>query len=162
MPHDGATHRDALALPARQVLGLAVEIRLEVEQPRDVEHAPCSLLLRHAVLLQREPEVAGDVELRIQGVVLEHHRDVAVAWAHAADVTLADQDAPGVERLEAGEHAQRRRLSGTRRADEHEELAVVDREAQPIDRRAGGAGVETGCGVELNGCQEAGSLPEAI
>ena len=36
--------------------------------------------------------------------------------------------------LEPGDHAQRRRLAAARRADEHHELAVVDREIERLER----------------------------
>jgi hypothetical protein len=136
MPHDRATHRDSLALSARDVFRLAAEVRLEIEQLRDVAHARDSLALRHAVLLQRKTHVLGDAEVRVERVVLEHHRDVAVAGAHAADVTIADEDAAAVERLQAGEHPQRCRLARARRPDEHEQLTVVDAERELVDRRA--------------------------
>ena len=86
--------------------------------------------LGHALLLEREPHVLGDRELRVQRVVLEHHGDVAVARPHVADVAIADVDRAGVERFEPGEHAQRRRLARARRTDEHQELTVADLEVE--------------------------------
>ena len=94
-----------------------------------------ALLLRNALLLQREAHVRRDVELRVERVALEHHRDVAVSRPHRRDVLAADQDLALVERLEPREHAERRRLAGSRRADEHEQLAVRDRQVQLVDRR---------------------------
>ena len=40
-------------------------------------------------------------QLRIERAVLEHHRDVAVAWANAVDIAVADVDGAGIERLES-------------------------------------------------------------
>jgi hypothetical protein len=116
------------------VLGLAVEVGLEVEDPRGLAHAGDALLLLDALLLEREAHVLGDAQLRIQRVVLEDHGDVAVARAHVGDVAVADADRAGIERLEAGEHAQRRRLARARRPDEHEQLAVADVEVEAVDR----------------------------
>ena len=85
-----------------------------------------ALFLRDALLLEGEAHVLGDGQLRVQGVVLEDHRDVAVARAARADTSRSPMRiAPVVERLEPGEHAQRRRLARSRRPDEHEQLAVV-------------------------------------
>ncbi len=44
--------------------------------------------------------------MRVQRVVLEHHRDVAVLRAHTGDVAVADVDASLVGLLETGEHPQ--------------------------------------------------------
>jgi hypothetical protein len=110
-PDDGAPHGDALSLTAREIPGLAIEIRLEVEELRDLEHTLAALLLGHSLLLEREAHVGGDVELRIEGVVLEDHRDVAVARSHGRDVALGDQDPSRIERLDSGEHPQRGRLA---------------------------------------------------
>ena len=41
-----------------------------------------------------------------------------------------------VDRLEPGEHPQRRRLAAPRRPDEHEELAVGDLQVEVVDGRA--------------------------
>ena len=43
------------------------------------------------------------------------------------------QALPVGDRLEPGDHAQQRRLAAPRRADEHEELAVVQIEAHVLD-----------------------------
>ena len=154
MPDDGAAHRHPLALAAGEVAGLAIEVRLEVEQLRDIAHALGPLLLRHALLLEREPHVLGDVEVRVEGIVLEDHRDVPVARPHRRDVLAADQDSPAVERLEPREHPQPRGLAGSRRPDEHEQLAVLDREVQLVDRRPRRPRIEARCLLVRHGSHE--------
>src|SRR5262249_10149891 len=77
--NDRAAHRDSLALTSREVPRLPVEIGHEIEQLRNLEDASPAFILRNAVLLERKAHVRGDVELRIERVVLEHHGDVAVA-----------------------------------------------------------------------------------
>jgi len=97
-----------MALPARQRLGLAVqELVVQVEQPGGLADPAGPLLLGHVLHLQREAHVLRDGLARVQGVVLEHHRDVPVLGRHESDVLLADLDAPAVQRLQAGQHAQR-------------------------------------------------------
>ena len=61
-------------------------------------------MLRDTLLLQGEAHVGGDVEVRVERVILEDHGDVTVTWANRRDVLAADQDPPLIERLEAGEH----------------------------------------------------------
>ena len=53
------------------------------------------------------------------------------------DVAVADQDLARVDLLEAGEHAQGRGLAAAGRADEDEELAVVDLQVQLVERGLG-------------------------
>ncbi len=83
---------------------------------------------------QREADVLRDRHVRVERVVLEHHRHVAVARLQVVDDTLADPDLALADLLEAGDHAQRRRLAAARRPDEDDELPVVDVEVQVGDR----------------------------
>ena len=72
--------------------------------------------------------------VRVQRVVLEDHRDVALLAAAAVDDLVADDRAAAADLLEARDHAQRRGLAAARRADEDHELAVRDLEREVRDR----------------------------
>ena len=72
--------------------------------------------------------------VRIERVVLEHHGDVAVLRRHVVDDVAADQDLAAGDVLEAGDHAQRRRLAAARRADQDDELVVGDVEVDAAHR----------------------------
>ena len=72
--------------------------------------------------------------MRIQRVVLKHHRDVAARGLELVDAAIADPDLAGVERLEAGEQPQQRRLAAARRPEQHETLARLDVEIDAVDR----------------------------
>ena len=142
LAHDRPPHRHPLALSARQLPGLALEELGQPEQRGDLAHARLALGLRHLRDLQREGDVGGHGEVRIERVVLEHHRDVALLRGDVGDVAVADHDRAGVDLLEAGEHAQRGRLARARRADEDDELAVGDVEVERIDRGGRRAGID--------------------
>ena len=58
---------------------------------------------------------------------LEHHAEPAVARLEIVDHAAVDADLARGRVLEAGDHAQRRGLAAARGADEHHELAVLDR-----------------------------------
>ena len=113
--------------------GLRCEVLGQAEQLGDLAHAALALRLLHLRDPQREGDVRRDGEVGVERVVLEHHRDVAALRRHVGDVAAADQDRAGVDLLEAGEHAQRRRLARAGRADEHHELAVGDVEVERVD-----------------------------
>ena len=139
---DRAPHRDALALAAGQLAGLPLEVVLEPEHLRHVAHALVAHLLLDLRDLQREPDVLRHGHVRVERVVLEDHRDVAVLRRDVGDVALADVDRSGVDLLEAGEHAERGRLARARWADEDHELAVRDVEVERVDCGRVAAGVD--------------------
>ena len=64
--------------------------------------------------------------MRIEGVGLEDHRDVAVLGLDVVDHATVNLEGAGGDVLEAGDHAQRRGLAAAGRADEDDELLVSD------------------------------------
>src|SRR5690606_39969894 len=67
---------------------------------------------------------------RVQRVVLEHHRNIAFAGRTVGYITSADQDAPFRCVFQARQDLQHGRLATTRRADEDDELAILDRQVE--------------------------------
>ena len=86
---------------------------------------------------QPERHVLEHAHVRVERVALEHHRDVALGRRQLRDVAAVDQDRAGGRLLEAGDHAQRRRLAAAARADEHDHLARRDRRGRGPGSRAG-------------------------
>jgi len=62
--------------------------------------------------------------VRVQGVVLENHRDVALARRSVVDHATVDRDRARTRRLQPGDHPQQRRLAAAGRPDQHQQLAV--------------------------------------
>jgi hypothetical protein len=133
LAHHRAPHGDALALPARERGGLALEQVLEAEDARDLSDAAADLDLRRLAQLEAEAEVLLDGHVRVERVVLEDHRDVAILRRQVGDLALADVDAAVGDLFEAGDHAQQGRLAAAGRPDEHHELAIADLERHIID-----------------------------
>src|SRR4029453_11060455 len=88
---------------------------------------------------QRKGDVLEHGEVRVEGVVLEHHREVAVARGHVVHAPPADQHVAGGDVLEAGDHPEQRRLPAPRRPDEDHQLAVGDVEAHVVHHRLAAA-----------------------
>ena len=149
---DGPAHGHALALPSRERLRLPIEVVLEVQELRGFEDACSDLLFAGFGELEREAHVLGDAHVRVERVVLEHHRDVAVLGFGMRDVRAADENATAVDLLEAGEHAQRCGLAAARRADENEKFAVGDLEVEGVDRGHLRAREKPGGAVERDRC----------
>src|SRR4029078_2305611 len=131
---DRAPHGDALPLAARKCPRLAVEELPEAEQMRDFLHAPVDLVLGRLAHLQPVGEIAANVHVRVEGVVLEDHRDVAVTWRQLGDVSTVDEDRSRGHLLEPGDHPQERRLATPGWADQHQELAVCNSQREVGDR----------------------------
>ena len=80
--HDRSSHRHTLTLPTRQVGRLAVEVLGEVQEPRRLLHAFLDLCLGRLLQFEMEPDVVADRHVRVQRIVLEDHRDVAISRHH--------------------------------------------------------------------------------
>ena len=72
--------------------------------------------------------------MRIERIVLEHHGDVAILRRHVVDDVAVDRDLAAGDFLEAGDHAQRRRLAAARWADQDDELVIRDVEVDALYR----------------------------
>ena len=83
--------------------------------------------------LEREAHIVGDIHMRIERVVLEHHRDVAVLGMDVIDAPARDLDVALGHRLKPGDHAQQCRLAAARGPEQHDEGAVLDVEVDAMD-----------------------------
>ena len=93
------------------------QVAARVEQAGDLQDARRlvdllrDLLLRHALRDQRKGDVPAHVQVRIEREQLKHEGDVALRGALPGDVFAAEEDLAARRQLEAGDHAQRRRLA---------------------------------------------------
>jgi hypothetical protein len=133
LAHDRAAHRDALALAAGELTRLAVQQRTELEDLGRLLHPLFDLRLGQLGDLQAVGHVVVHAHVRVQGVVLEHHRDVALGRFEPVDDPPADRDLAAADLLQPGDHAQQRALAAARRADDDDELAVVDLGVDAMD-----------------------------
>ena len=92
LPHNGAANGDALSLASRELA------REAVIQLGDAEHGGCTIDTivnfgpRHLTRSKSETDVFLHCHMRIKGVVLEHHRHIAIARAHVVDDFIADKN----------------------------------------------------------------------
>ena len=117
---------------------------------------------RNVTFLQREGQVLVDGEVRVQRVALEHHRDVALAGRKLLDLAITDDHPAGRELLETRDATQDRALAAARRADERDELAVVDGQVEGFERDHGRlARVHLAQSLEDDRCQTSVLLLDA-
>src|ERR1700730_6402171 len=106
---------------------------LDPQQSRCFPNLPADFVARDPLAFQRKADVVGDVHMRIEGKELEDEGDIALRRPAEGDILAIEQDASLAGQLKAGDHAQRGRLPAARRAQHHEEGAVLDREIRAVD-----------------------------
>ena len=68
--------------------------------------------------------------MRVKRVALEHHCDVAARWRHIADGPSPDSDFTAAGMVETGQQSQQGAFAAPRGTDQHQKLAIVDRQIQ--------------------------------
>ena len=131
--HDRAAHRHALALTAGERLGLALEQVLEPDHLRDLADALLDLGLAQLLDLEPVRHVVVHAQVRVERVVLEHHRDVALLRRDVVDHRVVDHQLSLADVLEPREHSQGRGLAAARRTDQDHELPVPDLQIQGVN-----------------------------
>jgi hypothetical protein len=97
-----------------------------VEDPGGALNPPFDLALVEFPHLQAECHVVVHAHVRIERVVLEHHRDVAIHRRQIVDDFIANQNVSRGDGFEPGYHTQRGGLAAAGRADKDHELLVAD------------------------------------
>ena len=131
-PDDGPAHGHPLPLTAGQRRGLALQVLLQAEHLGHVSDPPLDLVLGRFALLQPEGQVLLHRHVRVQRVVLEHHRDVAVLGRQVVHDLATDGDCARADLLQAGDRPQRRGLAAAGRADQDHELPVLDLKVEVV------------------------------
>jgi hypothetical protein len=88
--------------------------------------------------------------MRIERVVLEHHRHPPLGGQFVGDVGAADQGLAAGHFLEPGDHPQQRGLAAARRPQKGGEGAVVDGQIEALDHLE--RAVPLGDVLQFNGC----------
>ena len=133
LAHDGAADGDALLLAAGELGRPAVEQGTDLEQLGGALHLLADRRRVELAQAQRVGDVLEHRLVRIESVVLEHHRDVAVARRKIVDPGLAEADVTGADVLEPGQHAQRRGLAAARGPKDAKELVLRAFQVQVAD-----------------------------
>ncbi len=130
-----ARQRDALLLAARELGGPAVRLASEPDALELGRDALVDLGLVDLLPLEPEGHVVGHGHVREQRVALEDGVGGALEGRQPDLVGALDQHLPARRLLEAGDHAQSRRLAAAARPEHREELAAGDLQVDVVDRR---------------------------
>ena len=124
--HDGAAQGDTLALTAGQRGRLAVQQRFNAQDGGSFLDATVDVSLGHFAQLQAEGHVVVNRHMRIQGVALEHHRDIAILRGNMVDQLVVDVQFTLGDILQTGDHAQGGGLAAAGRPDQDDKLFILD------------------------------------
>src|SRR4051794_8274434 len=130
---ESSGERDALGLAARDLVRLAGLVAGELDELEHLVHPALDLGVLGPLPAQPEGHVLEDREVREQGVVLEYGVDVALERREPGDVLALELDQAGGGLLEAADHPQGRRLAAAGRAEQAEELPLLDLEVDVVD-----------------------------
>ena len=86
-----ATERHALALTATQCLRVMMNLRRQTQDFADFHHAAANFRVARTACHEWHCDVMIDVKMRIQCIVLEHHRNVAVTRRDVVDSLPVDE-----------------------------------------------------------------------
>ena len=127
---DSTTERDTLLLTAGQSLRLSVEQVSDIEDTSGLFDLSLDLFLRHLAELQTERHVVEHGHVRVQSVVLEHHRDISVLRSDVVDELVSDEELALGDLLKTSDHTKSGGLSAAGRTDENDELLILDLKAE--------------------------------
>ncbi len=153
------SERDALLLAARQLVRLALGERGQLDHGQHLGDAGGDLVLGHAFLPEAEADIRLDRHVREERIGLEHHVARAPVGRHAGQALPVQQHVALGRVLEAGHHAHHGGLAAARRPQQGEELALVDRQGNIVDR--GEVAEALGDAAELDERLGAGSFQGA-
>jgi hypothetical protein len=128
-PRDG----DTLTLAAAQLAGIALLQSVKLEQRRHLADAAPGRAGIDPARGQAVGDVAGDGEVRKQGVMLEHHGDVAPVRRNVVERAPPQPDGAAVRRLESRDEVQQGGLAAAAWPEQRNDLAALDRQAAVLD-----------------------------
>ena len=123
---DGAGQRHALLLAAGHLVNTTCGEATKADQFQRLDRATVDLAAVDpwATLAKPIGDVRLDVEMRKQGVVLEHHVYRALVGRHAVHGLAVDEHCAFAGLFEAADHAEARGLTAARRAEQGNESAL--------------------------------------
>ena len=142
MADDRPRQRHLLLITARKLLGIARKQSGQIHARRHGVDPPADVGRRNPRRTEGEPDVVPHGQMRIQGVELEHHPDIASRRAQHRHVGVVQADRARGRQLEPGDHAQRGGLAAARRSEQYDQLPLFDRQIDPTHgARAIGVGL---------------------
>ena len=123
---DCSAHCDPLTLTTRERSWVAIE---QLSQPKNFGCAFYGGINFSGGFLgehQAERHVLAHLHMRIQRVILEHHRDVTLFGLHLIHDGATDPDLARADFFEPGDHPQKRTFTAARWTNQYRKFAIGD------------------------------------
>ena len=133
---DGTANGDALTLPARQRRRFALQQGFQLQDRGGLGDLGVNLGLGAVGHAQTKAHVLRHGHVGVQGIGLKHHRQTPLGGVHDVHPLPGDVQIAAGDLFQPRNAAQQSGFSATRRADEHGELALLNRQrhvAQHLD-----------------------------
>ncbi len=108
---------------------------LKVQDLRRLVYAAVNLSLIFFAQIQTERNILIHIHMRIERIILEHHRNVAVLWRYLVHKPVADIYFTFRDGLKPRDHTQSGGLPASRRAYQDNEFLILDLQVQIRDNR---------------------------
>src|SRR5580704_16068663 len=123
--HDCSSPGDALPLSTGQLAWASIKKLPDTENRSGATDPRVALSLLYLSEYERKLHILPHGHVRIERVILEHHRDVPILRIEVIDHPIADPDPAAGDLLKASDHAQQRRFPAARGPNENDELAIL-------------------------------------
>ena len=130
--NNGASHGDPLALPSTELARAPLQQTFHSEHSDDLVDPRIYLVPRIFQVGQSEAQVLPHRHVRIQGVILEDHCDIAFPWMHGGYITVANVHTAARRHLQSGNEPEESRLSTAGGAEKDHKLAVGKIYVHPV------------------------------
>ena len=134
---EGPRERDALLHAARELVRVAAAGMAEADEVEQLAHPVAAVALPLTAHPQPELDVLPGGHVREQAVGLEDHADVPPVRRRPRQVDAVDDDRAGGRLVEPCDEPQRRRLAAAGRAEQRDELALLELEVDAVERGHG-------------------------
>jgi hypothetical protein len=111
---------------------MAVKDRLDLNETRNLCDQLFNAFGRHARAFERKGDVVAHGQRRIEGIAFKGHGDGAARRRHLIDPSAREHNISACDILETGDHAQRRGLAAAGRAEQRNDVAIVDAHVQGL------------------------------
>ncbi|MCY1230873.1 hypothetical protein D9M72_433050 [compost metagenome] len=109
---------------AGHFLDLALDIGADLLLPRHkIADDGKALRRRQAPHGERHSDIFSGGQVRIEGIGLKHHRDIAIGRSLAHDAACTDDDLAGIAVIKPGHDSKKRALAAAGRTDKRDEFA---------------------------------------
>ena len=121
---------DKAAFMTAGKLGQTVGVLVDLHELHELVGLLGDLGLGQLLVLQAELHVLADGQMGENGVILEHHADVALCGVEIVDELVVEVEVAALDGIEAGDHPQQRGLAAAGRTEKREKLSFSNLQAE--------------------------------